>query len=290
MKKNNMPPIVALHYVSDDPGLDSLKPWVVTHASYNMLLDYLEDNGYTTIGFEDVKLGNVPKKSVILTFDDCAKQLLDYAIPELVRRNMKAVFYMPTARIDGINHWDAKHGLPELGIMNEKDLQDIVAVGMEVGSHAHYHIMLEEHSGNRVKEELSKSKAILEKVLNRPVISIAYPFSSVPSDYNVLVKAAGYDFGIAVVANKETRYALRRWIFDDTDTIDSIKWKMSALYGLYRPFKDNYDFYKTALARGIYQQYSRLKKMLLNKALVLYALDSAIGIDAMDIAACCEVI
>lgn len=220
---HKVPSIVALHYVSDDSNLDDLKPWVITHNTYIVLLDYLQAEGYKTLDFEDVKAGKVTAKSIVITFDDCPKHLWDFAIPELLKRGMKAVFYMPTAYLGGYNEWDADNGHSRVDLMDEEDLKKLVAVGMEVGSHAHNHFMLEEYSKEDVAVELVKSKTILEAIIKKPVISFAYPYGSTSSKYGPIVKDVGYEFGLSVEEQVESKFAIRRWVYADTDTIASIK-------------------------------------------------------------------
>lgn len=64
-------------------------------------------------------------KKLILSFDNCPKHLFDFAIPELVKRKMKAVFYMPTANTGGYNSWDEEKGTARMELMNEADLKEL---------------------------------------------------------------------------------------------------------------------------------------------------------------------
>lgn len=49
-------------------------------------------------------------KNIIITFDDCPGPCGDFTIPELQKRNMKAVFYIPTAHIGGYYKWNVIDG------------------------------------------------------------------------------------------------------------------------------------------------------------------------------------
>jgi peptidoglycan/xylan/chitin deacetylase (PgdA/CDA1 family) len=108
------------------------------------LLNYLEQNGYQTLTFED--LHDSPRmksgKRIILTFDDCPKHLFDFAIPELLSRKMKASFYMPTAYLGKYNAWDVEEGRAKVELMDENDLLELSRLGMEIGSHSHHHVKL----------------------------------------------------------------------------------------------------------------------------------------------------
>ncbi len=278
-----------LHYVSDDTSLDDLKPWVINRQSFIRLLDYLEAEGYTTVDFEDVKSGNTPKRSVILTFDDCPKHLWDFAIPEMQKRNMKGVFYLPTAQLDSYNKWNVVEGLSRVELMSTQDVEKLIEIGMEVGSHAHNHIMLEEYPAEQVDNQLNKSKIILEQITKRPVISVAYPYGSLPKGYKRTVSEAGYDFGIGVDVRNETKYSLRRWTYTDEDTVESIKWKMSYAYRIWRVYRDNYEYIKYRTFGWLYNRYASVKKLFINKMLVFYSFDFALEVDACDFVFFCEV-
>lgn len=257
------PSIVMLHYVSDDETHLPLQPWNISRSSYTILLDYLQQEGYRTLVFEDLdQLEKAGDKSVIITFDDCSKSLWDFAIPELQRRNMKAIFYMPTAHLGGYNEWSVEEGLPKIELMDEADIIKLSHVGMEIGSHAHNHIMLEEEKNSEVIDQLVKSKSILEQIINKPVLSVAYPYGSVPKNAYKLAKDAGYIYGLAVFTPWQTKYAIRRWIYDDTDNIESIRHKMSPIYTWQRSLYDKWSFYNKKILRILYQYYTRLKKTL----------------------------
>lgn len=252
-----------LHYVSDDPALNALKPWNISCSSFTKLLDFLQEENYTTVGFEDLLSSAVKgRRNIILTFDDCPKNLWDFAIPELLKRNMKAIFYMPTAYLGGYNEWNVEEGLPKLDLMDHGDIAKLSKLGMEIGSHAHNHIMLGERDTPEVITQLNESKAILEAIINKPVVSVAYPYGSVPQNAYQIARGAGYQYGLAVFTPWQTKYAIRRWVYDDTDSAESIRRKMSRIYTWQRVINDKWDFCSTNLMRKAYHYYSGLKKAL----------------------------
>lgn len=225
-----------LHHVSDDAALDGHKPYSISHGSFTRLLDVLEDGQFTTSGFEDM---NIPlHKRVIITFDDCAKHLWDFAIPELQRRNMKAVFYMPTACLGGTNEWDMPFGKPRIPLMNEADIKHLSDMGMEIGSHSHNHVRLGELRRSEVVQNLQQSKAILEGITGKKIISIAYPFGSIPGEKDNILKETGYAYGLSIYSAFENRYCIRRFIYHDGDDAARLKAKLSLRYKIMRAVND----------------------------------------------------
>jgi peptidoglycan/xylan/chitin deacetylase (PgdA/CDA1 family) len=236
------PPIAMLHHVTNSPH-DTLKSWSVSEHKFLELLNFLETNKYETITFKDIvsnkKILRGFSKKVILTFDDCYKNLLDFAVPQLVKRKMKAVFYMPTAYVGSYNEWDVEQGFGRVELMSQGELKELDKLGMEVGGHSHYHIRLKDASPGRVKEEVEQSKAVLENIIGKSVYSFAYPHGSVPDNYYQILSSAGYAFGVSIHQPLESKLALRRFSFDEADGESSLKTKLSRQYKYKRMFYDN---------------------------------------------------
>lgn len=234
------PPIAMLHLVSDS-STDSLKNWCISRKRFSALLDFLEKNEFQTThfaGLVEKRNAKPGAKQVILSFDDCIKELTDFAVPELIKRKMTAAFYMPTALIGKYNAWDVEKGSAKLELMNEADLKDLVAAGMEIGSHSHTHPELKNLSVEQQKEEITVSKQILESITGRPVYSFAYPFGSVPVDYKALLRNAGYKYGVSIYQRFETPLALRRFGIYEKDTDQTIANKLSGRYKWMRKVYD----------------------------------------------------
>lgn len=229
-----------LHSVSD--SLDaSLAHWCISRPAFLRLLNVLENGGYQTTHFAEIVEGGVPpslRRRVILSFDDCAKHLLDFAVPELLRRNMKAVFYMPTANIGGYNDWDVKKGTARLELMNEADLKELTRLSMEVGSHSHRHVELTTLPVETQRKELLQSKEMLEAVTGKVVHSFAYPYGAVPANYEAVLSAAGYSYGVSIYQPFETRLALRRFGVYEKDTPATLTRKLSRRYRWMRSLYD----------------------------------------------------
>lgn len=229
-----LPPIAMLHHVSDDPAHESLKPYSITRGSFTRLLDYLQRHNYSTVTFTELKKPR--RKQVILSFDDCPKHLLHFAVPELLRRGMKGVFYMPAAHLGGYNSWDVEEGRARVDLMDAADLQQLEKLGMEIGGHSWHHIRLKD--ANNAAEEVQQCRKILEGIVSGPLLSFAWPFGSVPANHRRLLTAAGFKYGLSIYQPFETRQALRRFIYHDGDTDSTLERKLSNVYKAYRLLTD----------------------------------------------------
>ncbi len=234
------PPIAMLHSVSDSFDA-SLSDWCVSRAAFLRLLDVLENSRYRTTHFAEIvhetdRLSF--RRQIILSFDDCAKHLLDFALPELLRRNMKAVFYMPTAYIGGYNEWDVRKGAARSELMNAADLRELSRLGMEIGSHSHRHVELTTLPIKEQQREVMQSKRMLEAITGGPVYSFAYPYGAVPAVYKELLTAANYRYGVGIYKPFETALALRRFGVYEKDTPITLTRKLSRRYRWMRSVYD----------------------------------------------------
>ena len=231
-------PIIMLHYVLNDPH-ESIAKWSITPRKFIEMLDCIAKIGLQVTTFEEIldkkfsksELGN----KVVITFDDCPSSLFEFAIPELIKRDLKAVFYMPTAYIGQYNTWDVnQHGTIETPIMDELDLKKLAELGMEIGSHSNHHIKLSAISEENAFEEIIDSKKILEKIVGKSIFSIAYPYGEIPNNFKVSLKRAGYQFGLSIYSPSQHQYSLRRIGIYQTDSRKSILFKLSRSYHLLR--------------------------------------------------------
>src|SRR4051812_46532559 len=70
-------------------------------------LEYLKENNYKTFHFSELEnLQTIPKKSIILTFDDVTENQLLYAVPLLEKFDFKASFFIPFSYIGKTDLWN----------------------------------------------------------------------------------------------------------------------------------------------------------------------------------------
>lgn len=85
-------------------------------------------------------------------------------------------------------------------VMRPGDLANISNLGFEIGAHTHDHPILSLCDADLVRNEIGKTREILEGIVKRPVKSFAYPNGRPGVDFSHrtidMVKAAGYDYAV----------------------------------------------------------------------------------------------
>jgi peptidoglycan/xylan/chitin deacetylase (PgdA/CDA1 family) len=208
-------PIVIYHSVRPYIKGESVEQdrYDVTPELFMKQVQYLKDNGYTTISFEMLAnyfdMGKtLPTKPIILSFDDSWKNQYLYAFPVLKKEKMTGTFFVFTNSLNRKNHlrWD--------------DVREMQKAGMEIGSHTKFHPYLDNIKDPAVLEkEIAGSKSILEESLDTTTIAFAYPFGEHGTTTINEVKKAGYRIARAIRGGNmqaiEDRYILRGFIVSD---------------------------------------------------------------------------
>lgn len=175
-------PVLMYHSVEYEKD----NPVRISPKNFKEQMKYLYDNHYTTLTLDELyryfQNGiEIPEKSVVITFDDGYEDNYTNAYPILKEYGFKAVIFEITNTID-----------KDLAYLTSSQLIEMEQNGIDIESHTVSHIKLGELSYDKQLNELKSSKEILEKILNKKVNYIAYPFGSYNENTLKAVKEAGY--------------------------------------------------------------------------------------------------
>ena len=212
---------------------------------FNAHLRYLKKQGWLTILFRELdNLSALPEKTVVLTFDDGYADNYEGAYLPLVENGMKATWFITTDCIGKHAHWLGSPS-PQTQMLTLDQLFQMEKSGMEIGSHTCSHPDLTTLSYQQQQDEMTKSKQILESIIDGKISSFAYPYGRYNTESIVAAKDAGYLlactvrpgwFGseknpllvrrITIFANDSASTLARKLIFADND----VSWKKMASY------------------------------------------------------------
>lgn len=122
-----------------------------------------------------------------LSFDDGHRDWLEQVVPLLQEHNVPATFFITTGEV-----------VPWAGgdRLTWHDVGELVAAGMSVGSHSVTHPRMSLLDDAASREEVVRSKEVLEDRTGGPVLDFAAPYGLPGIDYGQrevdLVQAAGY--------------------------------------------------------------------------------------------------
>jgi peptidoglycan/xylan/chitin deacetylase (PgdA/CDA1 family) len=247
-------PVLMLHHVEADPR--QLEPPPVHRDSYvsrtelAALLDLLAERGYRTWTLAAAAAraksgGRLPRKSVVITFDDGCRCFRDHAWPELAARGMSATLFAVSAALGGTNSWDREGegaGPAERReeLLPAAALRDLAAAGVEIGSHGRRHRDLTRATGAELADEVTGSRDELAAAVGQPVRTFCYPYGGSSPEARTAVRGAGY-LAAAAIAGAEGAaggdlHALPRLPIRPGESRLELLLKISRLYGTWSRF------------------------------------------------------
>lgn len=181
----------------------------VSTSEFAAQMQYLADNGYTTISPDDLqayleKGQQLPENPILITFDDGYKDNYRNALPILKQHAQKATVFLIS---DYVNTYEK--------YLTWQQVQEMQQAGISFGSHTLSHMVLTQASSpEEVQKQLTKSKEALEWHLGQKVEYIAYPCGTYDQSIIDMTKAAGYKAAFTVNFGRDrpgdSSYALNR--------------------------------------------------------------------------------
>lgn len=198
---------------------------------------YLVENGYKTYHFSELetfaKNGNLPKKAVIITFDDVYVNQLENAYPLLQKYNLKATFFIPFDYVGGLDVWNTQNET----IMSVKDLKSLDSDMVELGVHSFHHGNYASMSIEEVQTDLEKCKAFIDTHDLNVHNILAYPYGKYPkknpekSQFFKCLNEQGIGYGLRI-GNRinafpfKNNYEIQRIDMKGEDSLSKFKLKL----------------------------------------------------------------
>jgi peptidoglycan/xylan/chitin deacetylase (PgdA/CDA1 family) len=165
----------------------------VDPAVFAHQMRWLRRHGYHTIAqrqlFDALMCGRaLPRKPILITFDDGYRDILTKASPVLARLGMRATAYVISGRIS------------KPTFLRWRQLPRLEACGIEIGSHTVSHRALTTLSDSQARTELVRSRRVLEQRLGHRVPWLAYPIGDYDARIEGLARRAGYVLAVTTEA------------------------------------------------------------------------------------------
>lgn len=166
--------ILAYHGVVDDnPAL-----YDVTLEAFREQMHLLRDEGFRVLSLDDAieenYNGSLDEKSIVITFDDGFRNIVDGAIPILLDSGFTAqIFAVTGLTADGTADACLFEGKE---VMRWDELKRLKASGFSIGSHSVHHRDLRYLDDRELASEMKGSLSTLRQTLGDGVYYFAYPY------------------------------------------------------------------------------------------------------------------
>jgi len=178
--------------------------WTCVQAgTFRRQMELVERLGFTPITLFDYLCYldgafRLPRKPIVITFDDGYQDTYENAFPILDELGMKAVVFVLGNRDIKTNRWDHEEGYSAAPLMTDEQVIEMSQAGYEIGAHSLTHPRLTLIDKRDAWEEIARSRMSLEIILNSPVSSFSYPYGALTTEIKNMVTEAGYKLACGV--------------------------------------------------------------------------------------------
>jgi len=177
---------ILMYHVIDDPPAGA--PWPLLYVSaseFASQMAWLDRNGYTATTLTEIwrnwhRGGSLPRRPVVVTFDDGYRSVFENALPVLRDLGWPGVLNL---KVDNV-------GAP-WGI-SERYVRKLAAAGWELGAHTITHPDLRTLDDAALERELAGSRAQIGKRFGVPVGFFCYPAGRYDQRVIAAVRRAGF--------------------------------------------------------------------------------------------------
>jgi peptidoglycan/xylan/chitin deacetylase (PgdA/CDA1 family) len=182
-------PVLVYHNIGKEPR----GRLVLGVDAFTEQMKYLKAHGFRVVSVAEfvewLQLRRqLPKKTVVLTFDDGYRSFREHAYPVLRELGFTATLFVYTDYVGAGRN-----------ALNWDDLKTLAAQGFDVQAHSKSHADLrrgdhesEAQYGRRMQAELIDAPRVLARSVGRPVSFLAYPYGRVDDAVLAKVKDHGY--------------------------------------------------------------------------------------------------
>jgi len=210
-------PVLLYHSIDGSKSSSSVAP-----ATFALQMAYLKRACWNTITvdvlLESIRRGQLPKKCVVITFDDGFRNALTEALPVLGKLGFTATVFAATGFIGGRNTY-IKRAMPEQQMLSWHELRMLASAGWQIESHGQTHTDLPLLAHEQVLSELVNSRAEIERLVGVRPSHFCYPRGKYTQPIVDSVCKIGYRSAMSLraglVTKKSNPWLLERlWVVD----------------------------------------------------------------------------
>lgn len=180
--------ILVYHNVPSETDRSKLRNDSVSADDFERQMLFLKENSFNVISLKTLiyflRSGNrIPRKSIIVTFDDGYKTAYTNAYPILKKYGIPATIFLAVGfigkskRFPWLQTDNGDHFVENPSAMNWDEVRQLHDAGIEIGSHTLSHRLLPKLDIRDIEEEILASQAIIQERLSHTPRALALPFS-----------------------------------------------------------------------------------------------------------------
>ena len=217
-------PILMYHVVADPPAEAPYPELYVSASDFAAQMRWLARHGFHAVTQRDVwdhwhRGGALPRKPIVISFDDGYRSVAEAALPEMRRRSWPGVLNLTVKN------------LRVSGGLSERRVRMLIAAGWELASHSLTHPDLTSLDDRTLSREVTRSRAELRARFGAPVDFFCYPAGRHDARVIREVKHAGYlgaTTTIEGLARPDKPYELRRMRVSGSDGVEGLAAKLAS--------------------------------------------------------------
>jgi peptidoglycan/xylan/chitin deacetylase (PgdA/CDA1 family) len=230
-------PIIVYHSVDESGSCISMRA-----SEFKKQMEFIKDKGYKTLTASELvdilrKKGSMPKKAVVLTFDDGFENNYNVVFPILKSLALTATIFLTTDYIGKKCTWDKKNDIPDLPLLSWEMISEMSKFGIDFQSHTATHSNLPLLSEDRIRDELRRSRLIIENKLLKKCDILCYPYAEFDIRVIRILQEEGYVAAFAGHPDREDIYSIRRVGSAQFSSMLAFKTALKGTFSLYYSLK-----------------------------------------------------
>ncbi len=163
--------------------------------------------GWTPLTLGRYLRGDVPRRSVLVTFDDGYQALLDEGVPVLRRLGIPATAFVLTGVLGRTSSWMTE--MPDEPLLDADGIRALADAGLDVECHGWDHSDMANAGAWTLTRNLVDAAAVLADITGKRARAFAYPYGHHDAAARRAVAEAGFEVAFSVHA-AAGRYAVPR--------------------------------------------------------------------------------
>ncbi|WP_232210471.1 polysaccharide deacetylase family protein [Nitrococcus mobilis] len=197
-------------------------------------MNYLKSFDYNVISLDEAVAGlfddrPLPPRSVVLTFDDGYEGFHEHAFPILAQHGFTATIFIVTGLVGRCAEWLSADQV-KAPLMSAETLCELHRAGITFGSHSNTHPRLSGLSVSKQRDQIFRSKAVLEELLAEEVRHFCYPYGDYGRQTRELVEEADYASALTCLRGAANtapnRFEIPRKAISFGDNLVGYFWKL----------------------------------------------------------------